>query len=280
MWATKIGMKVTAVAVVAVGTAGVAAATTAGPVLRAASVDAPATTIPEVVVDTTLPDAEVTVPAETPTTEAPETPTSAPPTTIPSVPLPPGLPSVPVEPVADAVEDVVALLPTPQELATVVRGCVTDLAALAPTPTPTASGGPLGILGGLLGALGGGQAPTPKLPDPKVVQSTVTACIEDVLGVLPSPTELAAALTGAFDGQLPAPVQALVAQLTGKAASLPDAGGLLDLVSGLAGATGSPASLVDQLADVLDGIVPAPLDQLVSFPFTVIHQVFAGVGLA
>jgi hypothetical protein len=50
-------------------------------------------------------------------------------------------------------------------------------------------------------------------------------------------------------------------------------------VTGLVGATGSPSSVVDQLAAALDGVVPAPIAGLVSFPLAIVDQVFSTLGL-
>ncbi|MDQ2648418.1 MAG: hypothetical protein M3Z03_02555, partial [Actinomycetota bacterium] len=86
-------------------------------------------------------------------------------------------------------------------------------------------------------------------------------------------------LTTAFGGNLPAPVAALVAQLTGGVPSAPDPGQLVDLVTGLIGATGSPSGVLDQLTAVLESVVPAPIAGLVSFPLAIVDQVFSTLGL-
>jgi hypothetical protein len=70
-----------------------------------------------------------------------------------------------------------------------------------------------------------------------------------------------------------------VAQLTGGLPGAPDAGQLIDLVTNLTGATGSPADLVHQLTTALDGVIPTPIAGLISFPLSIVDQVFSTLGL-
>jgi hypothetical protein len=277
-----IGVKLTAVAVGLVTTAGVAAAATVGHA-PAADVSIQPASVESDVLDN-LPVDLPAVPDLTDLTTLPTTPATVP--SLPALPSIPQLPSVPgagalpvdpnaiVDQTQAAVAQVAALLPDPVAFRAAVMGCVSDLSALSPVGTPNPAN-PLGILTGLLGSLSG----TPQMPSPAAVQAAITGCVSDVLAVLPDPTALASSLTTAFGGNLPGPVADLVHQLTGGLPAAPDATQLLDLVANLASATGSPADLVHQLTTKLDDLVPAPANGLLSFPLSIIDQVFSTLGL-
>ncbi len=287
MFRPMLGMKLTAIAVGVVGTAGVAAATTvvqspaapvaaepaavASPDLGALPAGLPDLPIPG------LPDLGSLVGS------LPTVPTLP---SVPSVPSVPGLPGtggLPVDPgslagtATDVAAQVTAMLPDPAALQAAVLGCVEDLTALAPVATPDAAD-PLGFLSGLLGMLGGGGS-IPAAPDPAAVQAAVTGCVTNIMSVLPDPSGLASALTTSFGGALPAPVADLVAMLTGQIGGAPDAQHLLDLVTSLTSATGSPTAIVDQLTAALEGALPEPLAGLVALPLSIVDQVFASIGL-
>ncbi|MDP1804801.1 MAG: hypothetical protein Q8K72_06535, partial [Acidimicrobiales bacterium] len=224
-----------------------------------------------------VPDVPITIPS-LPDLNLPTLPALAPMLVI------PGVDALPIDPAAlaasahQAIGQVAALLPSPAALQAAVLDCVSDVAALVPAPGPTMSGSPLGFLTGLLGGLT--AASTPSVPDPAAVQAAITSCVANVMGVLPDPTALASALTAAFGPSLSVPIADVIGQLTGSLPAAPDAGQLLDLVTALVGATGSPTELIGQLTGALDGVVPAPLDQLISLPLTVLHQLFTTVGRA
>jgi hypothetical protein len=283
------GVKAIAVAIGIVATAGVAAAAT---VTQAPAADvAVAPQVEARVPDVAKSVAEVPVPAlpdltgllgSLPTPTVPSLPS------VPKVPSVPGLPtgSLPVDPTevagaaTETVAQVMALLPTSAELQAAVMGCVSDLTALVPVPVPSAAdplGGLLGFLG-VLGNLGGGAVPA--APDPAAVQAAVAGCVADVLGLLPDPTALAQALTASFGGSIPEPVAAILDLLLGEAGGLPDAQHLLDLVTALTSATGSPAAILHELTGVLEAALPPQLAGLVALPLSIVDQVFASIGLA
>jgi hypothetical protein len=297
MFRPNFGMKLAAVAIGVVTTAGVAAAATittspAAHVALAPEVEADVPAVP-----TGLPDTGLPVPGLSDLSDLtgflgslpslPSVPSTPSVPSLPSLPGVPGVGSLPVDPTgiaagaSEAVTQVVALLPTPEELQAVVMGCVSDLTALSPVPTPGA-GDPIGaILGlfGMLGNLGGGGLPaTP--PSPAAVQAAVTDCVTSVLGLLPDPGALAAALTDAFGGDLPGPMTSVVAVLMGEAGGLPDAQHLLDLVSALTSATGSPTAVLQELTGVLESVLPPQVAGLLALPLGIIDQVFATIGLA
>jgi hypothetical protein len=273
-----IGVKLTAVAVGVVCTAGVAAAATIGSA-SPGRVAPPAAMQEQVLdavpVDLRLP--ELTTIPELPTVSIPPLPSLP---AAPALPEVPGTADLPVDPSAlattatAAINRVAALLPEAAALQGAVLDCVADLTALSPVPAASLLN-PLGPVTSLLGSLGA----APAGPDPAVVQATIAGCVAHVMSVLPDPAGLAAALTTAFAGNLPGPVAGLVAQLTGGLEATPDAGQLLDLVTNLTGATGSPAAVVDQLSGALAGVVPAPASGLLSFPFAVVDQIFSTLGL-
>lgn len=315
-----LGMRLTAAAVTLIGTMGVAAAA----VLPQESADRPihlasqgfdsttVATLDDSYYAPTTTGAPVGDPGtgsvgepSTPPTQAPAPPSSdappAPPTTTAPGPLVPPLP-VPVlppfaQPAAEAVNDVLSLLPAPADLQAVVMGCVSELKSLLPAGTDSASASPTpatGVLGGLLnglglggileltglGGLGGLAGSIPNLPDLAAVQGAIDGCLSGVVDLLPDPTGLAQALTAVVNGAVPPPVAALVAQLTTGLPSSATPSDLLSTVSGLLGATGGPGGLVDQLVGALDPIVPAHLSDLVGYPFAVIQQLFASLGVA
>lgn len=285
MMRPNLGLKMIAIAIGMVGTAGVAAAATVGSAPEAHVSIAPASIESDVLEqlavdlgDTEIPDV-TSLPTAVPTPTVPSLPP------VPTLPSIPGAGALPFDPAAlavtadQAVAQVAALLPPPAALQAVVLECVSDLKALAPAPAPTLSGNPLGFLSGLLGSLSPGN--TPSLPDPAAVQAVLTECVTNVLGVLPDPTALASALTTAFGPNIPAPIADLIAQLTGHLpAGAPDAGQLIDLVTNLVGASGSPAGLIDQLTGAIDNVVPAPLNELIGLPLGLVHDIFATIGLA
>ena len=288
MFRPMIGTKLTAVAIGIVATAGVAAAATVAQAPAANVAVAPQVTADVPDLPTGLPG--VTVPelpdvtgvlGSLPTPTVPSLPT------VPSTPSLPGLPgagSLPVDPAAvaasasAAVTQVVALLPTPADLQAVVMDCVSDLTALAPVPTPDA-GDPMGSIFDLLGMFGNLGGSPPAAPDPAAVQAAVAGCVGEVLGLLPDPAALAAAITTSFGGDVPAPVATMVDLLLGEAGDLPDAQHLLDLVTALTSATGSPSAMLDDLTDALEGALPPQLAGLLALPLSIIDQVFATIGL-
>lgn len=283
-----LGVKLTALAVGMVGTAGVAAAATIGHAPAADLAIQPASIETDVLqsLPVDLPELPALGDLELPDAgEVPALPTTVPTPAVPKLPKVPAIPgagTLPVDPAAfaasahQAVADVAALLPSPAALQAAVLACVSDVTALSPVPAPALSGNPFGFLTALLGSFG--AASTPSLPDPTAVQAALTSCVADVLGVLPDPAALAAALTTAFPGDVPAPVADLIDQLHGGIPTTPDAGSLIDLVTNLVGATGSPAAILDQLTAALDGVVPTPIGQLIRFPLTIVDQIFSTLG--
>lgn len=306
-----LGMRLTAAAVTLVGTMGVATAA----VMPQQSVEEPvyvasdgfdATTVvtlddsyyaPSTTTSTPAQDGEDAAgePSTTTTTDGststPEAP-AAPSTTVAPAPLVPPLPvpALPAaaQPVAAAVNDVLALLPTPDDLQAAVLDCVSDLRGIG-TAAVGPSGPVTGLLNGLLGDLGrivglGGVLDLGGLvqgaPALGGLQAAIDGCLSGVVGLLPDPAGLAQALTAVVNGAVPAPVVGLLAQLTGGLPSSTSPSDLLTLVSGLLGATGGPGGLVDQLVGVLDPLVPSSVADLVGYPFAVVEQLFASLGIA
>ncbi len=187
-------------------------------------------------------------------------------------------PAIVAGPIVAAASDVADLLPTPAQLQVAVRHCVAKLAALAPVSVASA-GDPISTLIALLTSLsqGGPSVPTP--PSAAKVQAAVTACITELLSVLPDPAELASAITTKFGGSLPGPVGDMVAILMGELGSLPDPQHMLDLIGALSAATGSPGSLFQDVVDAIDDILPPELSGLLALPLSIVHQVFAALGL-
>ena len=290
MFRPMIGVKVTAVAIGIVATAGVAAAATITPTPEAkVAVVAPRVEADLPAVPTSLPglpDLTEVVDSIVPNLPSvPSTPSVPSLPSLPSLPTVPGLADLPFDPgalpadVGEVVDEVVALLPTPEELRAVVQGCVSDLTALLPVPAPSV-GNPLGGVLGLLGMFGNLGGSMPAMPDPAAVQDAVADCVESVLGLLPDPGALAGAITAAFGGSLPAPFGTVVDLLMGHiGGGLPDPQELLDLVTTLTSATGSPTAVLHQLTAVLEDVLPPQVAGLLALPLSIVDQVFAALGL-